>query len=1482
MLVVSTCLDHFNIYEDDLESTNLEPAIASLFRNLMQKPHFSMTFSGLMRDRSISETFLVNLSTALKLSACEKVGFGLSLLDSENNDVKTAGRKFCMSQCEALCDVHDTIDVVAADVLDVLKFLEQSEVLSKHVDSFKLMILQVWLNANSRFILADKAHDSKLLSQIDFRIVDPTEMPKETCASLFARMLGMTLISIFHENRTKLDSFTNATEGFQLRADVAFSLLMSCYRNTCQAPFPLAVVCGDVWENAESQLLFLKHAVSSQTEVFTFAHCKRQLEHVDHKFQADHASQPWLCLDLLEVLCQLAEEGHVTSIRSLMEFPLKNCPEVLLLGMAHVITSYNLLQHEVSKSVLPMLLEDSSKSGIILRLWRVNPLLLSRTLNDSLNSDPDNINRVVDLFQELEILLSVLDLVPMSLGIKLDIIASSKEFIDLEEWLSTNLSASEDIFFEECLKFVKEVKDNPSEVPSICKEAAPTFSKVDPINIVLKLHTELLASNKLPEQMESLYVTCMQNSPKMESIDVPDSSTSESYAVRLETKNSSSPSTGSTPGKVSLTSASSINTLLAASGNREISIEVPPSEIQDKILFIVNNLSDTNIEAKTKEFTAILEERYYPWFAQYLVMKRAGVELNFHNIYINFLEQTRSKQLNKEIVKASYENCKVLLRSDLLKSSVEERKLLKNLGGWLGKLTIGRNQALLAKHIDPKPLITEAYEKGSMIGVIPFISKILELCQSSAAYQLPNPWTMAILGLLVEIHAMPNLKANLTFEIEVLFKNLNVDMKEVKPTSLLKDKARITEGNPDFSERKIVEEVKSTVRYDVNQVELLAEAAGPSYQGGPSHIVYQPTVPASTISEFQSSVLEEHFLRFEFFSSHCSVLPMAMNKAVEELVSTIVQRSVSIASQTTIELTLKEPLRILLSTHLRNSVTGLNIVSEFLEDVMQRVIDAKLHLACASIEKNATEKGLIMVKKELTEQLSKRKKQKEASSSFISKAIEPSYTTSVAVDKSHVLLMKLEALIANDATEAQIQSLSAEVRAVILKCIRKDEAALAVAQNVFEGLYENAFNAANINSRLTILAAICDVNKLVGKELTGWVLHSDDRKFNKDITVGLIRRRLLNLAEYSFHMARLINIGKNGIAIEFAISLVKTLETSDARVISELRNVTDALAKVTYRPVARNDDYHAMGSYESDPLHGQVSMLLAEWCRMHDHPGVSDAVRAHYVQEVYRNVLSKSDDMPNRFFCTLLELVISHYRQSQMNSSPLQFHNQERVPSFLAIDIYTDLVFSILKVLTGIVGFITKDENEKKAPFDSRPYFRLFINFINHLSTNSAIDDADFEASVVIAISSSFHALQPAKVPEFSFAWVELVSLKDFMPKLVSEDNQKGWSYFQCLLIDLLQFMEPLLRDGELTEPVRVLYSGTLRMLAVLSHDFPKFICYYHFSLCKAISPQCTELRNIVLSALPHNMRIPRPEHPLLEGQSAVIDKSTTLPSSQL
>ena len=128
------------------------------------------------------------------------------------------------------------------------------------------------------------------------------------------------------------------------------------------------------------------------------------------------------------------------------------------------------------------------------------------------------------------------------------------------------------------------------------------------------------------------------------------------------------------------------------------------------------------------------------------------------------------------------------------------------------------------------------------------------------------------------------------------------------------------------------------------------------------------------------------------------------------------------------------------------------------------------------------------------------------------------------------------------------------------------------------------------------------------------------------------------------------------------------------------------------------------------------------------------------------------------------------------------------------------------------------------------------------------------------------HILRPAKAPGFAFAWLEIVSHRMFLGRILAQTaGQKGWPMFAQLLVDLFKFLSPFLRNAELAKPVTRLYRGTLRVLLVLLHDFPEFLCDYHYSFCDVIPPNCIQMRNLILSAFPRNMRLPDPFTPNLK-----------------
>ncbi len=73
------------------------------------------------------------------------------------------------------------------------------------------------------------------------------------------------------------------------------------------------------------------------------------------------------------------------------------------------------------------------------------------------------------------------------------------------------------------------------------------------------------------------------------------------------------------------------------------------------------------------------------------------------------------------------------------------------------------------------------------------------------------------------------------------------------------------------------------------------------------------------------------------------------------------------------------------------------------------------------------------------------------------------------------------------------------------------------------------------------------------------------------------------------------------------------------------------------------------------------------------------------------------------------------------------------------------------------------------------------------------------------------------------------------------------------------------------------LFQGTLRVLLVLLHDFPEFLCDYHYGFCDVIPPNCIQLRNLILSAFPRNMRLPDPFTPNLKVHTHTCHFNSTL-----
>lgn len=156
------------------------------------------------------------------------------------------------------------------------------------------------------------------------------------------------------------------------------------------------------------------------------------------------------------------------------------------------------------------------------------------------------------------------------------------------------------------------------------------------------------------------------------------------------------------------------------------------------------------------------------------------------------------KDLVRDILKMTAYCVKALLRNDQIGLEMSERTLLKNLGSWLGQLTFANGVAVNEEDLELKYVLHEAYEKGKMVAVLPFMRKLLSHCKGSKEFGYWNPWIMDILKILAEIYHLDGLKMNLTFEIEMIFNDFNLNISNVSESKTMEGRKRVPTNNPDF------------------------------------------------------------------------------------------------------------------------------------------------------------------------------------------------------------------------------------------------------------------------------------------------------------------------------------------------------------------------------------------------------------------------------------------------------------------------------------------------------------------------------------------------------------------------------------------------------------------------------------------------------------------------------------------------------------
>ncbi|CEP18731.1 hypothetical protein [Parasitella parasitica] len=1103
--------------------------------------------------------------------------------------------------------------------------------------------------------------------------------------------------------------------------------------------------------------------------------------------------------------------------------------------------------------------------------------------------------------------------------------------------------------------------------------------------------------------------------------------------------------------------ALTVTTLLSSTAKP--SYEDPPEKTQERVSFLINNLSVTNMRSKTAELKQLLQKSTWGWFSHYLVVRRVSIEPNNHELYSALLDELDTASLTDTVIEETYVNIHLLLQSDGIAQSSSDRNLLKNLGSWLGRLTIAKSKPIRHKDLSFKDLLASAYEKNQLVVAIPLTCKVLQHAANSKIFKPPNPWLMGSLKVLAELYWTDGLKLNLKFEIEILYKTLNLDLNEIEPTSILGRHGppgipAIAPDSPAGPQKSAL--VGANILEPALQQQssphpppqssmgmgLLGDMSSPPGPPPPPaapDIDISPVLAKLQINPAIGQLMIQHpVIKTTLFAG--------VSEAFSEVVPPIIATSANIAAMSTKELVLKDfstepdetrlqraahamvqPLACSLSVVTCKeplctaivSIVCANLVQNGLpeqlaEEIASTVANENIELLCLYIDQITKIRALEDVDRALAAayaaRLAYRKQQQqqhqqqqqqptngeqffdilslkgaphsiqlpemlrpsngvnpdrfrlyesfdqrsflaiqqqqqqqhlhqqqlppqlspanfhpEAISHHLPQQQAPmpppppflgnesaaspalgSSNASILNAKLEQMLLELNRLIRQSGLGSisllppnhDICLLIRQIPLLVSQSASPLQTMITFVEKVVLMLYQST-TAFALEVYTMFLQSLFEISGEVTKETLSWLIYADDeRKYNASAVSMLIRYELLPLEEYDVQLAKLINARADSV-IEFAASLMRIcLLSPQSRPITFLEDhilTVSALYKLVQNEEAPavvvsliadlqklvREPYYEILEQDSDADCLELRMLLAEWVRLCQHPMATDDIFNSLAQRVMER--TKDEDGRCFFFRLCTETCVGHYLTVRPAST---LHHRRMIH---LIDSFTKLVSAMVMeeresdkakvkllndALSVMILVLSHHHQSRGVEFNQKPFLRLFASLFSEIGKIRA---KSIDASALITFSDALYTLQPSSFPGFAFSWLQLISCRSFLPQLLVANDGNGAMLCQKLMIALLRFLGPLLKLQELPHATKMFYRGTLRVLVVLLHDFPEFLCSNYVVFAQAIPHSCVQLRNLILSAFPRAMHLPDPFTPDLKMD--LIPESTEEPA---
>jgi CCR4-NOT transcription complex subunit 1 len=257
------------------------------------------------------------------------------------------------------------------------------------------------------------------------------------------------------------------------------------------------------WNNFEGQLSLIG-IILKNPDLYSFA------DHIFTSVSIELLKTPpemdnkeiaaWKSLHLVDVLLYIGDNGLFAPVLEMFKVPLQHCPDVLFMALLQINPPITPIRQELFNKLLPIFLANHPNSGPILHhAW--NAPNFNHTLKHFImqamsdwyvhgDYDQSRLTRILDVAQDLKALSSLLNVRSFMFVIDLACLASRREYLKLEKWLSDKIREHGEPFVQAIAKFLQR------RCPQIMGMKIP--------------EDQIPKSAQLPQETLVIMLTCLQ------------------------------------------------------------------------------------------------------------------------------------------------------------------------------------------------------------------------------------------------------------------------------------------------------------------------------------------------------------------------------------------------------------------------------------------------------------------------------------------------------------------------------------------------------------------------------------------------------------------------------------------------------------------------------------------------------------------------------------------------------------------------------------------------------------------------------------------------------------------------------------------------------------------------------------------------------------------------------------------------------------